>query len=123
MIKLLEKSNRNMEAAEWAEDKEYWEVAASRIYYSIFQKLLYINHKYKYVEPLNGKDSHIEALKFFMSNVKLNGKEKAAMKTLKQIKQLRVDSDYKKVHIDKYTYKYKLTHINEILAIFKKEGA
>jgi uncharacterized protein (UPF0332 family) len=62
---LLEKASQNYEIAQIALEKEYFDVAVSRYYYSLFEKTLWLLHKndtnyspYKN----NGKGSHENTL-------------------------------------------------------------
>ena len=41
-VNLKRKSDENLETAQWAERKNFFHAAASRFYYSLYQKMIYI---------------------------------------------------------------------------------
>lgn len=99
---LLDKSNKNYEIAKIAEDKEYYDVAMSRYYYALFQKVNFLLRKNydKFKEPNDREDSH--ASTFHQLNVYVARKCKhlkyediADIATTEDLKRYRVQADYK----------------------------
>lgn len=85
-----------------AQKEKYYEVAVSRYYYAIFQKIIFIlMEKYdKFKEPDNGKDSHNEIKIQFNAYIAekhsdLDDQYIADIAQLENLKRLRVFADYK----------------------------
>lgn len=104
---LLEKSQNNLHIAETAEELSYLDVAVSRYYYCVYQKILWILFKkvnqYS-VDKNNGEGSHELAFSHFRRYVykraskKLDPKDMYVIsnleKSLGDIKRFRVSADY-----------------------------
>lgn len=98
MIRLLEKSNKNFEAANWAEKKEYYDVAVSRLYYSNFQKLKYYLVKILQMDNCISKKSHEDFFKFLQSHIERFGDKDVSVVThLFTMKGKRKIADYESV--------------------------
>jgi len=95
---LLKKANENSETAEWAEQREYYDVSISRYYYCLYEKAIYIAMKNGfYSEPKNGKDSHNKFIANFQKNIsnRLSDSEIAWLSSFGKLKRLRINADYK----------------------------
>ena len=120
---MLDKSKMNQEAGAWAEKQRYYDVAISRYYYSIYQKIIYISKKLKfYEEPPYGSDSHIFTINLFRKNIykKIEKKDIAWIEQIKILKERRVLADYGPDKIDSETvynlvFKVPYNSINSIL--------
>lgn len=122
---LKDKSEENFNTAVWAEKKRYFNVAISRYYYCLLQKIIYISKKNGfYSEPPNGNGSHEYTINRFISKMgnKLSAKEKVTITQLKKLKRQRVDADYKETKIESnefnLVFKYNFQNINEIVNKF-----
>jgi len=125
---LKEKHTYNNEAAEWAEKKQYFDVATSRKYYSLFQLLLFHIKKIGYEEPIDGKGSHEAAFNFLSSYIEkfTTDKDTSIVVHMRSLKSLRVKADYKtnKIVETKYNTTVKPlfdTGVNLLNSTFKEE--
>ena len=119
---LIIKANNNSEAAEWAENKNYFDVSISRYYYCLYEKAIYIAiNKGFYSNGLNGQDSHQQFIVDFQRNLvnKLSPADIAWLATFGDLRRLRNSADY---HLTctsekqfKLDFKYKFQQINSIL--------
>lgn len=102
MNKLLEKSKNNKEIAEYSENNKYFDVAVSRYYYSLYQKIIYIIVKYAEFIP-ESKSTHVETLTFFkkfvyrnrMSEIRKKNLKFSVLTSITDLKDKRTESDYK----------------------------
>ena len=103
-MSLKEKSEENLKAATWAEENEMYNVAVSRLYYSMFQKLklclktLQISYNGK-----NG-DSHEEAINALYDYLKLWRSSDISINTsvrthFKNFKKKRIIADYNEENV------------------------
>lgn len=108
MENLLEKSRHNSETANFAEGKEFYDVAVSRYYYSLFEKIIYISKKEGfYQEPTTGQDSHKVTIQSFTQNMinSLEPEDLSKCAIMGRLKKMRVEADYKEHRIsDKSTF-------------------
>jgi hypothetical protein len=94
---MKEKSKRNSKTAMWAEAQKYYDVAISRYYYSILQKIiLFSKASGFYVEPQKGEDSHNITLDNFIGNIsdKLRYDQILSIQKIKRLKYERRYADY-----------------------------
>lgn len=99
---LLEKSRNNYEIAEISEGKKYYDVAISRFYYSLYQKINFLlREKYdKFKVSKDGKGSHdnmAEQLLEYISEEcpNIDFKIIADLSHFRGLKKIRNDADYK----------------------------
>ena len=64
-MSLKEKSEENLKAATWSEENEMYNVAVSRLYYSMFQNLKCTIEELKLINELKKRASHEETYKVF----------------------------------------------------------
>lgn len=119
---LIKKANNNCKAAEWAEEKEFFDVSISRYYYCLYEKAIYIAIKNGFFSyNVNGNVSHNKFIADFQKNIenKLSDKERAWLASFGDLRIQRNLSDYKLGITDenhfKLGFKYKYLEINEIL--------
>ena len=120
---MLDKSKMNQETAEWAVKQRYFDVATSRYYYSIYQKIIHISKKLNfYEEPPYGEDSHKYTLDLFRKNIrkKVEKKDITWIEYIKKLKEHRVQADYRPDRIDSQslfnlTIKVPFVSINNVL--------
>ncbi|OON99174.1 MAG: hypothetical protein ATN35_01900 [Epulopiscium sp. Nele67-Bin004] len=113
---LLKKSKQNFKSAEIAQKEKFYDVAISRYYYSIYQKIIYIlDMRGIDSTPKNGANSHNETIEKFNETVfkELSFDESKRLQILK-VKQARVKADYDKELYTKEDFNVILTHINNI---------
>lgn len=126
MKNLLEKSKHNSETADFAEDKEFYDVAVSRYYYSLFEKIIYISKKEGfYQEPEKGEDSHKVTIESFTQNMmsSLEPEDISKCAIMGRLKKMRVDADYKEKRIsdrNKFNLSFKCLYnqVDEVLNKF-----
>lgn len=98
------KSDRNFETAEWAENKQYFDVAISRYYYSVYQKMLYLLNHYNLDKNFQGKNCHKDRIKYFEENIvqkqSLDDKEFKNIQKITTLRKIRNDVDYLTSDID-----------------------
>lgn len=95
---LIQKANNNCEAAEWAEEKKFFDVSISRYYYCLYEKAIYVAIKNGFFSySINGKDSHNKFIADFQKNIenKLSDKEAAWLASFGDLRNQRNLSDYK----------------------------
>lgn len=95
---LILKAKNNSKAAEWAENKNYYDVSISRYYYCLYEKAIYIAIKKGFFTyGQNGQDSHNKFIADFQKNVEqnLSPEETAWLATLGDLKYQRNLADYK----------------------------
>lgn len=123
---LKEKSGENFETAEWAEKKQYYDVAVSRYYYCAYERIIYISKKEKfYVKPARNEDSHIKTINQFIIGMdgRLSPEEKTTLTRMKSLRKLRNDADYEECKFAtndfmlgfKYNFKEIIDIINKFL--------
>jgi uncharacterized protein (UPF0332 family) len=102
---LLEKSLENKNTADWAEKQEYYDVAISRLYYSMYQKIISIANKREYkIVKKKGKGSHYH----FINDFIIKAKEESVVEPtdciylykINALRELRNTSDYDNVKIE-----------------------
>lgn len=103
-MSLKEKSEENLKAATWAEENEMYNVAVSRLYYSMFQKLKFCLKALQI--SYNGKngDSHEEAINALYDYLKLWRSSDIEINTsvrtyFKDFKKKRVIADYNEENV------------------------
>lgn len=116
------KAEENFKTGEWAEKKEYFDVAVSRYYYCAYEKIIYISKTREFYKDYSRESgSHFKTINEFNKNLKdkLTGEEKVALSKLKKLRKLRNNADYKEVKLlqnDYYLdFKYPFDDINNIL--------
>jgi uncharacterized protein (UPF0332 family) len=122
---LLIKAEKNIKTGAWAEENGFFDVAVSRFYYALYQKILYIlKTKYDFDDTALTEDSHNTTLNTFIRKimVKLADDEKVWINILGKIKRCRVYADYKEDIIsDKndYNLMFKINY-NNISGVVEK---
>ncbi|EOU1151355.1 hypothetical protein ACSXCW_12515 [Clostridium perfringens] len=114
--KLLKKSVDNAEVAKHAEEKEKYDVAISRFYYSGFQKMLHLlKTKYTYDSSkinINSKGSHVKTYQYFIKQVSndLEDEEITKINFFNYLKKQRRVADYEDNTYDntEYNLKFKM---------------
>jgi hypothetical protein len=103
-MSLKEKSEENLKAATWAEENEMYNVAVSRLYYSMFQKLKFCLKTLQI--SYNGKniDSHEEAINALYNYLNLWRSSDTGINTsvrtyFKDFKKKRVIADYNEENV------------------------
>lgn len=94
---LSKKAQDNCEVAIWAEQNKKYDVAVSRYYYELYQKIIIISKlKNFYVNPPSGEDSHIYIIENFSKEMETNlsPEEITYFKKMKRLKGFRKDADY-----------------------------
>ena len=120
-MSLLKKSEQNFEISEFAEKKQYYDVATSRLYYSCFQKVLYFFEK----KGLNIENEVKKQEGSHNSTIKLMNSYIAVIAHLEDLKRSRTIADYDKKIIKKSDYKElkeNFLEINEVLNELLDEG-
>lgn len=121
---LMRKAQNNYEAAEWAENKDFYNTSISRYYYCLYEKAIVIAKKNGFYSlPSAANNSHNEFIKRFQENIhdKLTGQENVWLMAFGKLKELRVEADYhdKCRIVDKNSFclafKYYFSQINTIL--------
>lgn len=97
---MKDKAIENIEAGEWAESKQYYHIAISRYYYSLYQKLLHINaiKDLKLSEGISKeKNSHKELVGRFITHYEpdLSDIDTVDLNKIKNLRRLRNDEEYK----------------------------
>ena len=117
---LKEKTQMNKHTAEWAVERNYFDVAISRYYYSMLQKMLYLANRKNYVCP-SGKDSHVELYNYLISNFKLAPEQLRALSNFRKLKDIRKKADYEELlHTKTVFEKTFLYHYNPIDNVLNK---
>lgn len=124
---LLTKSQRNKEIANYAETtKKYYEVAVSRYYYSIYQKIIhFIESKQSGWKPQKGQDSHILTIAKLIDLISkepnfIPSVDDIKLEKIKTLKKDRMKADYINQKYKKSAFLATKIIYNEILAIFSK---
>lgn len=119
---LLEKSRNNIKTVEYAEENQFYDVAISRYYYAIFQKIIYISKKKGfYSKPMQNENSHNSTITTFQENMVnvIKNEEITILASMMKLKSLRVKADYEEECIkDKNSYnlnKCSFNMVNEVL--------
>jgi uncharacterized protein (UPF0332 family) len=107
---LLEKSLNNKHCREWAFNIGYFDVAVSRLYYSLYQKLVYLNTKLKLGVP-NKDKSHDDFIceiieKLYEQKYFINETEITEFTILTQLRGKRNKADYYESMISLSEYKF-----------------
>lgn len=110
-VVLLDKSKNNYEIAEKAQELKYYDVAISRYYYSLYQKLNYIlREKYdKFEVPKGEKGSHDKTVDQLLEYVteqcpELENQYIMDLCGFRGLKQIRNDADYKPEKIKEHKF-------------------
>ncbi|MCP1223884.1 hypothetical protein [Sebaldella sp. S0638] len=123
MQRLNKKFQNNLETANWAESKGYYDVAVSRRYYAILQKMLYIIRRNGYNESFEGENSHKKIKNYFSQNIKLNKNQKWYIGHIWNIKKARNKSDYSENEITREDFEIEIKEISDkILNILEGAG-
>lgn len=100
-MSLIKKSDENREIAEESFDKGYYHIYVSRIYYSLYQRLMYISHKevdsLKFTMLANSSGSHKDFIQKMVAyfNFKNNRELSAKLSTgMQKISKMRNTADY-----------------------------
>lgn len=108
-MSLLKKSEQNFEISEFAEKKQYYDVATSRLYYSCFQKVLYFFEKKGLNignEAKKQEGSHNATIKLMKKYINLfHNSYIAIIAHLEDLKRSRTIADYDKANIRKSDFK------------------
>ena len=100
-MSLLDKAEENLKAATWAESEKMYNVAVSRLYYSMFQRLIHCLNVLEIQYNESGKNSHneaIEALKRHLNLFRRN--ELTSVQThFNKLKEKRILADYKERNV------------------------
>lgn len=123
MNNLLVKAKNNITTASFAEKQKFYDVAVSRYYYSLFEKIIYISKSRGfYKEPEKGEDSHNITISAFTQNMvnSLEPEELSKCAILNRLKRMRVDADYKDIRIEELNdyslkFKYYYNQVEEVL--------
>ena len=128
-MSLLKKSEQNFEISEFAEKKQYYDVATSRLYYSCFQKVLYFFEKKGLNienEVKKREGSHNSTIQLMKNQINLfHSSYIAAIAHLEDLKRSRTIADYDKKIIKKSDYKElkeNFLEIDEVLNELLNEG-
>lgn len=68
-MELLEKAKENEAAGDWAKEKNYYNVAVSRYYYVLIQKIIYILNKENANSNSYGESSHKKLIDNFIDQI------------------------------------------------------
>lgn len=116
------KSIRNYNTGNWAEENTYYDVAISRYYYSLYQNIIYISkNKGFFKDPPSGSNSHEFMIDLFTRNVysSLSTIEIKRLSGLRYLKKMRKTADYTSEEINKATFnsqfKTSFVFINNIM--------
>lgn len=106
---LLVKSKQNKECVHWAENKGYYDVALSRYYYSIFQKVIYILKErgcYEQSENYTHGSTVDSLIAYLLKNKSFDGKYEffKYINDIKYLKMKRNNADYGDIRVSKYAY-------------------
>lgn len=118
---LTEKSDMNYKTGEWAENKSFFDIAISRYYYSIYQKIIYILKKNnKYINPPKGENSHIFTINLFIDHInnKLDDEDMSWINEISKIREHRNLADYNEDLIPKNQFilaKITISNIHNII--------
>jgi len=122
---LLLKAQQNMKTGAWAEKNEFFDVAVSRFYYALYEKILYISKKEGFYSTPPIDAPHNYTLKKFKENIlkKLGDEDRAWIAHLGKLKKCRVCADYEEdIIVDtrdfNLTFKAYYNSISEILEKF-----
>lgn len=94
---MLDKSNRNFKTAQWAEQEKYYDVAVSRYYYALYQKIILILSKKESTKFNHGNEnSHKDTINYFIEIItdELEPLEKAWILKLHELRRFRNAADY-----------------------------
>lgn len=140
MGNLIIKAKQNKKTAQYAERKEFFDVAVSRFYYYVYQVILdyitchnlsgYKNYKRKKkIEAIKKEEPvelHLYTVEFFLKTIMVNLKEfdmlyYGYIQNIQKLRQIRNNSDYKDTIMTNEQFKkqFKL-HFSKIDAIFKE---
>jgi uncharacterized protein (UPF0332 family) len=86
---LLEKSENNRACANWAETNGYYHIAVSRLYYSIYQKII----SSKRVGTHSGASSHFKTINEYFES--LEDPDEFIAASIQDLRRSRNDADYK----------------------------
>ncbi|WP_372996998.1 hypothetical protein [Lutispora sp.] len=111
---MLEKSKMNLEAGLWAKEKGYYDIAVSRYYYSLFQKVITIlKHDGFYNAPKGENNTHNQVINDFneyIYKINLAPEQIPKVTTMHKLKKKRNKADYSEEKIE-----YTLDFINDFL--------
>lgn len=115
---LMIKTEMNKCTAEWAAEQSYYDVAISRYYYSILQKMMYIALKNNYVHS-DTESSHMEIFNYLKYTCKLAPEQVQVLDIFRKLKTIRIKADYRenlqtKTDFEK-DFLYKYNSVNRLL--------
>jgi hypothetical protein len=124
------KSDNNLEISQIAAAKEYYHIAISRQYYSLFQLMIYVIDSFfksEYPNKVSGKSSHDIRL-CTLREIAYKNKEKYGIdekefvhiRDLYIMKELRVDSDYKVDQIKEKEYDLSTKYYSMVSNVLKR---
>ncbi|MBP2027440.1 hypothetical protein J2Z35_001234 [Acetoanaerobium pronyense] len=120
----LKKATQNKECVKWAENKQYYDLAVSRYYYSVYQTVLFLLDKFGISGDNNEKKTHYDTHNKLMKHVttqNLLQHNYAGLQSLAKIpylKKKRNNGDYSSIYIGEKAYKDDLKHkYEEVLEI------
>ena len=118
------KANMNYKTANWAESKQYYDVAISRYYYSLYQKIIYISKMCGFGECQQITGSHFSTIKNFLDEIakidKVNNDDYLELENLDNLRKRRNEADYNEtrtieIRTFERTFKNSFDRINNIL--------
>lgn len=120
---LKEKAEENYKTGEWAEKKKYYDVAASRYYYCIYQKIIYVSKREGFYnkEVVNKESSHTNTIENFVANLNnsISGEDKITILKTKKLRRIRNTSEYEEIRIDNkqfsLKFKFDFNKINSVI--------
>ena len=111
---MLDKSIRNYEAGVWAEGKAYFDVAISRYYYCLYQRMIYIStNKGFNITSSNGYGCHKETIDLFIGEIQsqLTNQQVGYLSGLHRLRSKRNNADYRPIQYNgqKFNIEFKQT--------------
>lgn len=92
--KLLDKSDENIQAAKLLVKNEWYNAATTRVYYSLYQKIIHILDDKSIKVEVDSGDSHVNTLEKFREEVITTDEESLMLDNIKEIKRYRKKCDY-----------------------------
>lgn len=123
---LLSKAKENKKTAELASKNQYYNSATNRIYYSLYQRTMYIlNQKGIKVESKQSDDdkrnSHERTIDTLINKVLTSEIEKTQAAEFHLIRKMRNRADYQEFPINKTLYDFTITpSVESVESILKK---
>lgn len=99
---LLEKSVNNKKCADWAYEKALYDIAVSRLYYSLYQKILIQSEG-----NLNtGVNSHKETINTYFEQINKESNSRAIQSLMQKMRIERNKADYQRTKLKDSEYKH-----------------